>query len=49
MSLIEWISQNLTDEYGYLVMAIMLGMLWMIVYDFYHLLFNAVISWFKKD
>lgn len=49
MTLIEWVQANLTQEYGYLVMAIMLGILWMIVYDFYHLLFSAVLSWFKKS
>lgn len=49
MTLIEWVQANLTLEYGYLVMAIMLGILWMVVYDFYHLLFSAVLSWFKKS
>lgn len=49
MTLIEWISANFTDEYGSLVMAIMLGIIWMILYDFYHLLFSSVLSWFKKS
>lgn len=48
MNLVEWINANLTSEYGYLVMAIMLGIIFIIVHDFYHTLFSAILSWFKK-
>lgn len=48
MSLIEWINNNLTFEQGPFIASIMLGILFLIVYDFYHLLFSSIISWFKK-
>lgn len=48
MSLIDWVTSNFTFEYGSFVAAILLGIVWMISYDFYHLLFSAVLSWFKK-
>lgn len=48
MTLVEWINNNLTFEHGDLVAAVMLAILFLLVYDFYHLLFSAVLSWFKK-
>lgn len=48
MSLIEWINENLSFDNGPFVAAIMLAILFTIVYDFYHLLFSSVVSWFKK-
>lgn len=48
MTLIDWFLSNFTIEYGFSVAAILLGIVWMICYDFYHLLFSAVLSWFKK-
>lgn len=47
MNLVEFIKNNLyTDDS--LVQAICLAFLFMIVYDFYHALFTAILSWFKK-
>lgn len=48
MSLIEFIQANITGEFGPFVQAIMLGIVFIIVYDFYHLLFSAVLTWFRK-
>lgn len=48
MSLVEWITANLTFEHGELVAAVLLAVIFLLVYDFYHLLFSAVLSWFKK-
>lgn len=48
MTLIEWFATNFSTEYGPFVSAVILGIVWMIVYDFYHLLFSAVLTWFKK-
>lgn len=47
-NLIEFIQNNITLEHGYLVGSIMLGVIWMVIYDLYHLLFSAVLTWFKK-
>lgn len=49
MGLVEWINSNLPIAENPLIVAICLGILWLVIYDFYHLLFNAVISWFKKS
>lgn len=48
MTLIEWFTNNFSIEHGPFVSAVLLGIIWMIVYDFYHLLFSAVLTWFKK-
>lgn len=48
MNLLEWITSNLSFEHGNLVAAVLLAIIFMIAYDFYHLLFSAVLSWFKK-
>lgn len=48
MNLVEWFTANFTTEHGPLVAAVLLGIVWMIVYDFYHMLISAVLTWFKK-
>lgn len=48
MSLIEFIQNNITGAYGPFIQAIMLGICFVVVYDFYHLLFSAICTWFKK-
>lgn len=48
MNLVEFFTSNFTLEEGPFVSAILLGIIWMIVYDFYHVLFSAVLTWFKK-
>lgn len=48
MNLIEWFTSNFSLEHGPLVAAVLLGIVWMIVYDFYHTFFSAVLTWFKK-
>lgn len=47
-NLIDFLVNNFTVEQGSTVAAILLGIIWMIIYDFYHFLFSAVLSWFKK-
>lgn len=49
MSLVEWVQANITPDYGPQVMAILIGICWIIVHDFYHILFSAVLTWFKKS
>ena len=48
ISLTDWISQNLFAE-DPLLGGVTLGILFLVSYDFYHLLFSAVCSWLKKD
>lgn len=46
-TIIEFINANLSDIDPF-TRAIALGIIFMIIYDFYHLLFASVTSWFKK-
>lgn len=47
-SLIQFIENNLTGDYGPFTQAIMLGIIFVIVRDFYSSIFGAVASWFRK-
>lgn len=47
MSLIEFINANLFLD-DPLVASISLGIIFVVVHDFYHCLQSAVLSWFKK-
>jgi hypothetical protein len=47
MTLIEFVENNFSLD-NYLVAAISLGIIWIVVYDFYHLLFSAITSWFTR-
>lgn len=46
--LISFINNNLPLD-NPVITAICLGIVFMVIYDFYHLLFSAVLSWFKKE
>lgn len=46
-NLIDFINSNLSLD-NYFLTAIELGIIWVVVYDFYHLLFNSILSWFTK-
>lgn len=48
MTLLEWIQTNVAFDGAPIVTAVMIGILFIIAHDFYHLLFSAVLSWFKK-
>lgn len=48
VNLIDFVLNNFTFEYGEVVAAIMLAIIFMVCYDFYHYLISAVLSWFKK-
>lgn len=49
MDLVNWISSNLPlDQSSPFLIAIALAIIFIVVYDFYHLLFSAVLSWFKR-
>lgn len=48
VNLVDFLIENISFEYGTEIAAIMLGIIFMIVYDFYHYLISAVLSWFKK-
>lgn len=47
MSIIEFIQNNLPVE-DPVLSAIALGIIFLVSYDFYHILFSAVLSHFKK-
>ncbi len=47
-NLVDFVLYNINFEYGGTVAAIMLGIIFMVVYDFYHYLISAVLTWFKK-
>lgn len=47
MTINEFITANLNLD-NPLLTAITLGIIWMVCHDFYHMLFSAVLSWFKK-
>ncbi len=47
MTVIEFIEANLPLD-NPLICSIGLAIIFLIVYDFYHLFFSAVLSWFKK-
>lgn len=47
MTLIEFIEANLPLDEP-IICAVCLGIIFIISYDFYHMLFSAVLSWFKR-
>lgn len=47
MTIIEFIQNNLPLD-SPIITAVALAIIFLIVYDFYHVLFSAVLSWFKK-
>jgi len=47
MSLSDFVTKNLYTD-NPLIQAICIGFLFVIVYDFYHLLHSAILSWFKR-
>lgn len=49
MNLVEWLESNIPDTSNYLLVAICIAIIFIVIHDFYHLLFNAIISWFRKD
>lgn len=48
MTLIEFITSNLPLDYSPVIQGLALAIIWIIIYDFYHTIFNAVVSLFKK-
>lgn len=49
MTLVEWIQGNISFEYGEVVAAVLIAICFLVCYDFYHMLFSAVLTWFKKS
>ncbi len=47
-TLVPFIEANLSDL-DPLLSSVTLAILFLTGYDFYHLLFSTVLSWFKKD
>lgn len=47
MSLVEFIQVNFSGL-SPVVSAVALGIIWIVIHDFYHALHTAVLSWFKK-
>lgn len=48
MNLSEFFIANFSDEEPFSA-AVMLAIIFLISYDFYHLMFSAVLSFIKKD
>lgn len=48
MSILEFINANIDLSLPPILQAVILGIIFLLVYDFYHLLFSAVLSWFKR-
>lgn len=44
----DFILDNSILEYGDLIASVTIGLCFFIAFDFMHLLFNAVLSWFKR-
>lgn len=47
MTLIEWIQSNMVTN-DPLLTAVSIMILFILIYDFYHALWSAVLTWFKK-
>lgn len=48
MSILEFLQANIDLNLPPVIVAVILGIIWLVVYDFYHLIFTSVLSWFKK-
>ncbi len=48
MSILEFLENNISFDLPPILQAVILGIIFLLVYDFYHLLFSAVLSWFKR-
>lgn len=48
MTIIEFIQDNLPLDIHPLLSSVALAIIFLIVYDFYHILFSAILTWFKK-
>lgn len=48
MTLLEWFQANVDFNLDPKITAVLIGIIFMIAHDFYHMLFSAVLSWFKK-
>lgn len=48
MTIIEFITENLPLDIHPLVTSVALSIIFLVVYDFYHLLISSVLTWFKK-
>lgn len=49
MSLLEFVQANISTDVEPIITAVMLGIIFIVVHDFYHVLCSAVLSWFKKE
>lgn len=47
MSIIEFIQQNMVEN-DPLLSAVSISILFLVFYDFYHALWSAILTWFKK-
>ncbi len=47
MSIVEAISHYINTDDPF-IMSICIGILFFIFFDFYHLMFSSIFSWFKK-
>ena len=48
MTLIEFIEANIPFDDNPLIVSVCLFIIFLVVYDFYHYLISAVLSWFKN-
>lgn len=49
MNLVEFIELNIPTACDPLISAVALGILWIVIHDFYHIVFSAMFSFFKKN
>lgn len=47
MTIIEFIENNLPLDNPF-ISAVALAIIFLIVYDFYHILISSILTWFKK-
>lgn len=48
MAIYDFLISNFGDVDNPFILAIILGIIFTLIYDFYHLLFSSVLTWFKK-
>lgn len=48
MTILEFLQANIDLNLPPILQAVILGILFLLIYDFYHLLFSSILSWFIK-
>lgn len=48
MTLLEFIQNNFSADLPELGQALLIALIIILIYDFYHMFYSAVFTWFKK-